>query len=114
MSRSCRGQLNKRKQKPQSSKRQTPQDKRQRNHAREEDEHPRRAEAPKRQQTTTKRKKNSPAARDVKRQTPIAVTSIKGPLPTTALRGKETQHKGQDHQNSKTKGAPGGAEAPKH
>ena len=46
MSRSCRGQLDKRKQKPQSTKRHTPQDKRQRNHAREEDEHPRRAEAP--------------------------------------------------------------------
>ena len=48
MSRSCRGQLDKRKQKPQSTKRQTPQDKRQRNHAREEDEHPKTA-----QQTNT-------------------------------------------------------------
>ena len=106
MSRSCRGPLDKRKQKPQSTKRQTPQDKRQRNHAREEDEHPRRAAAPQAPTDNHQKKEKQPST-----QTPIAVTSIKEPLPTIAPRGKKTQHKGQDHQNSKTKGTPGGAEA---
>jgi len=85
MSRSCRGHLEKRKQKPQSTKRKPP-----------------------------KEGNTAQQPQGIKRQTPIAVISIKEPLPTTAPRGKETQHKGQDYQNSKTKGTSGGAEAPKH
>jgi len=75
-----------------------PQDKRQHNHAREEDEHPRRAEALQAPTDKYQKKEKQPS-----RQTPIAMTSIKAPLPTTAPRGKEhtTQGAGPPKQQNK-------------
>ena len=113
----------KRKQKPQSAKRQTPQEKRQYNHPMAQGKktntpggqkpHSAKRQAP---TTITESKKNTPACRspwaskDKHQQQRPATKDQCQPQPP---RGREAQQKGQDHQNCKTKGAPGGAEAPK-
>jgi len=113
----------KRKQKPQSAKRQTPQEKRQYNHPMAQGKKTytpggQKPQSAKRQAPTTitERKKNTPACRspwaskDKHQQQRPATKDQCQPQPP---RGREAQQKGQDHQNCKTKGAPGGAEAPK-
>ena len=130
MSRSRRGSLDKRQPQPprgrESRSPRAPKNKRHKTNAnattqwpKGEDEHPRRAEAPERQKTTTNhihwRKKNTPACRR-----PWASTNkhqqrwpaTKDPCHPQPPGGRKTQQKGQDHQNFKTKGTPGGEQKP--